>query len=231
MNKEVDYVLCCKIYSPDGKYLGPCCESKFKWYLRKNLAVKIDDKSIKLNFVPEMGKRLHREFIMRKSICTICGSTDDLLQFGIIPHKFKKHFPFNKKSHVSNDIVMLCRPCSNDTNALQDFYTDELYKDFNISDTKSTKSNIKVIEKYLARNVDDVIAKKRLSKIINKQDFTEDDLREYVTSVNNNEKTIVEHFINQNKLDEFIENWKTLFVENMNPKYLNDDFFDIVDGW
>ena len=55
----------CEIYSPDDKLLGFCSQSKFDWYLSKNLAEKISDGKLKLKFEPKQctsKNELDREF-------------------------------------------------------------------------------------------------------------------------------------------------------------------------
>lgn len=231
-----EYGLRYKMYAPNNTYIGVCSKTKFNWYLRKKLATLISDDAIKLLFEPQAGKKQHREIFLRKqNKCTICGiDNEELFSYHIVPHKFKKWFPLIKKSRVSNDIVPLCDNCRSETCKLHDFYTKELYQEHKFEAFTNIKSNIHLIEKYKKGFIEpNSRAFQKICDLIGKSDFTIDDLDNYIKNANSilPEKQIVKKYIDDDKLKEFVDNWKTLFVENMNPKYLAGDFFNYDDGW
>ena len=110
----------CKLLSKDGVHLCNINEKKVRWYLKKNLAVLVEeknmygDKTIQLTFEAKGRGHAGDEFYLSQmnNRCVGCGSTSNgLISHSVIPRAFRKHFPEKYKSHSNHDIVLLCRVC------------------------------------------------------------------------------------------------------------------------
>lgn len=92
-----------------------------QWYLKKNLAVIVEDTSghegakfvVQLKFQPKgMGARDNTALRKAKdNLCKRCGSSLDLTRHHIIPYRFRKAFPIDMKSHRSEHVAALCESC------------------------------------------------------------------------------------------------------------------------
>lgn len=47
----------------------------------------------------------------RENICVVCGNTNDLLKYHVIPKLYKKYFEKETKNKNSHDILLLCFRC------------------------------------------------------------------------------------------------------------------------
>ena len=110
----------CKLLSKDGVHLCNINEKKVRWYLKKNLAVLVEeknkygDKTIQLKFEAKGRGHAGDEFYLSQmnNRCVGCGSTSNgLISHSVVPRAFRKHFPEKYKSHSNHDIVLLCRVC------------------------------------------------------------------------------------------------------------------------
>lgn len=234
-----EYCLTHKMYTPTGVFIGMCSKDKLAWYLKKKLAILGEDKSVKLTFEPQFGKRVHRNIVPRKfNKCTICAANAKdikITPYHVIPLIFKKHFPIDKKSHVSNDIVPMCPGCISDANSLNDWYIVQLYEEFKMNPKMRHNSNINFLTKYLKNEfkLKNEKINNKIADIIGIKDFTIDDVEAYVELEKDicPEEKIVKKCIIDGNLNEFIKDWKTMFVENMEPKCLAEDFFNEDTGW
>jgi len=99
-----------KVYHPNGKHMFTCGEKKAIWYLERNLAKTIDDKSIELTFVPKGNGFEDNEIFGRSSRetrCVVSGLTDDLQRHHIVPYCYRTHFPEAFKSKNHHDVVLI----------------------------------------------------------------------------------------------------------------------------
>ena len=103
----------CVIQAPDGVILCRTSEKKVRWYLSRDLAVKISDNpsTIRLRFEPSgrSGVGEAYSFAVRQNICVACGTTRDLTRHHIIPYCYRRYMQDGLKEHSSYDVVMLCR--------------------------------------------------------------------------------------------------------------------------
>lgn len=228
----------CKIYSQDDKFLGFCDKKKYDWYIRKDLVTIIDDKSIKLNFEPKINGHngQFEEFCKTeiKTQCVICGNKETLNKFHVVPLEFRRLFPLHMKSHASHDVVLVCEECQGDLNHLHHQYKTHLFEKFNlVPNPKLLKIKAYANQKLrLLKKEDNEFNKKKLYNC-------EQELKKYLghepTLVELNElrdictfddlgeyKTVAEFIVNQYKdnLEQFEKNWRDIFVENMEPKFL-----------
>jgi hypothetical protein len=47
----------------------------------------------------------------KDNICVVCGASDGLMKYYVVPHSYRRKLPQRYKSHHSHDIVLLCVPC------------------------------------------------------------------------------------------------------------------------
>jgi hypothetical protein len=87
----------CEIYSPDDKLLGHCNYDKFNWYLKKGLADLIEEKKLRLKFIPKDWKDYPPSLVKKENICVNCRTTEDLTKHHVIPRCYIKHFPLDIK--------------------------------------------------------------------------------------------------------------------------------------
>jgi hypothetical protein len=106
----------CQVLNPNGDLMFRCLEKRAKWYLNRNLATTLNEDPliIKLNFQPKgNGERTEYLKDLRENKCIVCGETnlELLTKHHIIPYEYRKHFPYELKSHSSQYIVVLCADC------------------------------------------------------------------------------------------------------------------------
>ncbi|CAM6097604.1 unnamed protein product [Calypogeia fissa] len=106
----------CRIYADDGRLLCFCDRKKLEWYVKRGLAVYMEEEppSVRLLFEPK-GRPEYKGndfYIQSKSNrCVGCGESSHYLRYRIIPSCYRQHFPEHLKSHRSHDIVLLCVDC------------------------------------------------------------------------------------------------------------------------
>jgi hypothetical protein len=110
-----------KFLHPNGEFMFWGSERLGNWYIKKNLAVKLDSTDghegakivVQLKFQPKgMGAHNNPALITAKNnTCKRCGSTEKLTRHHIIPYRFRKSFPIDMKSHKSEHVVALCEDC------------------------------------------------------------------------------------------------------------------------
>ena len=90
-----------------------CDEKKFNWYLRKGLAEQIDDKTIKLTFIPGGPgiKDCPSLLPERKNVCVVCGSIEKLNRHHVVPYCYRRYFPDWYKNHNHYDVLAICTDC------------------------------------------------------------------------------------------------------------------------
>lgn len=102
----------CKMINFDGSFMAYVDKKKMDWYIKKNLAIAVDEKTFKLTFEPK-GSGVCMEYLKSplKNQCVCCGDIDNLTKHHIVPYKFRKQLPLEYKSHSNYDVVLLCEKC------------------------------------------------------------------------------------------------------------------------
>ena len=117
-----------KVYSPDDQLMMRCSTKKANWYLSRNLAEKIGELTIKINFKPNgMGHATdyHGYYLEeRKVLCVCCGTDNNLTRHHVVPYCYRRFFPDIYKDHSSFDVVLLCEYC----HSKYETYSTELQK-------------------------------------------------------------------------------------------------------
>jgi hypothetical protein len=103
----------CSIYHPDGSLMCHCAEKRMRWYLKRGLAEKIDESSIKLLFEPagrgHDGDNYYLE--QRVNQCVVCGTKENLTKHHVVPYQYRKNMPEEYKNHTHFDVLCVCSPC------------------------------------------------------------------------------------------------------------------------
>lgn len=217
-----------RIQAPDGSFIGFCNKKKFEWYIKQDIVTMINDKTIRLNFEPKikaMNKNFDDFYKQEHSVqCVVCGTSENLNKFHIVPLEFRKHFPEEMKSHACHDVLLLCRECQNDTNCVYHQYREYLLAKFGLK----TNSTICKLKKSLGKSpeLSDIFVK-QFTEYFGHNPTTEeiDELRnrsEYgdIGNCQTVGEYIVKQYADKNELVKFEEKWRRMFVDNMEPEFL-----------
>ena len=232
----------CQILSPEGILMFRCNEKKATWYLKRNLGIIINDKPliIKLTFEQNGLGNHDKEYglgIMENK-CVCCGSLENLTRHHIVPHGYRRYFPENIKSHNFHDVLPICIYC----HEIYERKADELKKELAIKydaplngEVEINKNNIKytkIASALLNSKIFNIprkrsnglksdikhyfnirrLTKKRLEKISE---------MEIVRFKRSHGEIVVSNITN---IQEFTEMWREHFLENMDCKYLPENW-------
>jgi hypothetical protein len=124
-----------KVFHPNGRHMFTCGGKKAKWYLDRNLADKIGDNKIKLNFTPKGNGYADNEkfgLFERKNICVVSGVCDNLQRHHIVPYCYRTHFPDEFKSKNHHDVVLINSEKHAEYEKEATKFKDEIAKIFNV---------------------------------------------------------------------------------------------------
>lgn len=232
----------CEIYGPDDRLLGLCSRGQYDWYLTKGIAEKMDDKSIRLKFVPKFHKDNGVVRTKRQNKCYVCETTEDLVRFHVIPTQYKRLLPATWKAHNSIDVLCLCQDCSSEADSRTQEFIRQLEEEYGVSRSSYVDPRLVTIKglsrKILAnrRNrVDDSKLVDQLSQILG-HGPTDEELTtsaDAITSTTYMGTRSPAEFIVQKVVADgddairtFISRWKHHFVECMEPADLPEDFHE-----
>lgn len=228
----------CTVLHADGTVMFRCNKKKLDWYLRKGLAKKVDGKedTIQINFSPKGKGWQNDPFHIegKDNICCCCGSEKELTKHHVVPYCYRKQFPDQIKNSNSYDILPVCSQCHSKYEKFAEQKKEELANKFNapvhgINNITRLKAP-KIAHTLLTQghSLPEDIKKKLIDKInreLCKENITEEDLRLLIKAKNS--KTYykfishAEKVVSQIKcLQTFVEEWRTHFVNTMNPKHL-----------
>jgi exonuclease 3'-5' domain-containing protein 2 len=97
--------------APTGELLARCDDKRANWYVSRGLATQLDDRTIKLTFVPGGGiEKSNIPYMLEEkaNICVVCGSEHELTRHHVVPYQYRKEFPLEYKSKSSYDVLPLC---------------------------------------------------------------------------------------------------------------------------
>lgn len=227
-----------KVYHPKGHLMFYCDLKKFNWYLDRNLAVLLDEpKSIQLTFEPK-GDGEKPRFLsgLRRNICVVSGSEDNLTKHHVVPTQYRKHFPEMYKSKNSNDVVAIENDIHNEYEKIADLYKEELIRVY-ITDEEIEYNRILscinrlciTLNKYGHLIPDDryVDLFNRLDHFLIKLNISLDEVKD-LSEINYSEL-----IVDRMGVEELIISWKRHFVEHTDPQYLpkwwDPDYVKIID--
>ena len=232
-----------ELYSKNGELIGFIPEKRFNWYIKKGLCDVIDANSAMLNFEPTYKNQKvvidKNKQSAKQNICVVCGCTENLKRFRVIPYEIKKYFPENYKAHISSDVVVICQNLSSYGDMINNKMKLQLFEeygvDINLFKIESTKKHIYMILKKIQKNnykIDNPYIKKSLFKYFGK-DLSTEDIINFLNQIDNfkyngfstPEEMLVSNIVKANKMTEFIKKWKENFYNIMQPKYLQWDYW------
>lgn len=211
-----------KVYDIDNIFIGMMNIGKAKHYVKINQAKFIDNKSIILNFKPKI---IYNQIFG----CSICSNTEgELIKRSIIPQYLKSFLPKNKKKEISDQIVIpICPSHSTDMDKLSSFYVKELLNELDIKNEDNDISMMKIfrdsymknknIHKNAVHKIKEILKLSQSSQTSQLEEITLEKIDEYLNKTKPHGQKLMEYIIENNLVDSFIENWKTLFIENMKP--------------
>jgi hypothetical protein len=232
----------CEIYKMDGSFFGFCSKIKLDWYLKKNIAEKIEDKenAIKLKFEPKNLIVNKVPSIKRENKCYVCGEIEGLLKYHLIPPEYKRFLSSEWKLYNNNstDSISICLDCCGEANSHIHLFKNKLYNEYDVNPDNYidyNKLELKVLSRKILNNKKnkEILKNKLFLKI--GRNLTDKELQEYANCdafvIYKNTKSPAEYImleiIKENKIKEFIKLWKDQFVENMKPLDLPEDFYGI----
>jgi hypothetical protein len=228
-----------KILAPDGELLSIELKKRADWYLNKNLAEKVDDFTIRLNFEPKARKSSDDlyDLSFKENKCVCCGTTDlELLtKHHVVPSEYRKLFPVEIKSRNSHDIIPICRKCHDEYElTYANIKRQEIAEKYNIPLTIKYSTDIPKcvsIGNVILKHVDD-LPKTRYEELYQKfchlsgiNNPTTFDIENYIEknkdwSPPRHADLVMEKINTEDKLYEFVKMWRKDFIDNMKPKYM-----------
>jgi hypothetical protein len=220
-----------EVYHPTGKLMFFCNKKKFNWYIKKGLADKISEKSIRLTFVPNGFGEDPEYLTPRENICVITGSTDNLTKHHVVPTQYRQHFPMKYKSKNSGDVVTLTRDEHDKYERFADVLKQELSDKYLLKDEINYNITLNYIQKLFntIKSFRDDLPKDRVGDLYKTINLSLKDIEKVY-----NNAIEIRHIdklepLDLNKLivervgiEELIIMWKNHFIEYSNPKYLPD---------
>ncbi|KAJ2850351.1 hypothetical protein IWW36_001968 [Coemansia brasiliensis] len=103
----------CRVLDINGDLLFRAGHRRLEWYLSRNLAHRIDDNTIQLNFVNKGHGRKNEPFYLQdmQNNCTICGTTGSLTMHHVVPSQYRTFMEESIKSRSSHDLLPVCTIC------------------------------------------------------------------------------------------------------------------------
>lgn len=225
----------CSVYSPCGKLMFRCKEKRINWYLKRELAelIEVEGEGLcaKLLFEPKGLGKHNDPFSLEKAEnkCVVCGKESNLTRHHVIPSMYRKHFPNKYKSNYHHDVLPICRTCHDEYELTADTLKGELADRFNVrTDYKEYFSISRVAYDYKfyrefmsedkletsIQRMDDFIggnSLENIEKLISLKGVASDMIR-------NQGRRVIENF----DLQEFVELWRSHFIENSDPKFMSE---------
>lgn len=220
-----------RLHAPDGELLALIDMRRSNWYLKKNLAIQINEKTIRLLFEP---KGRGNQIIYKDNLCVVCGATENLNKHHVIPQVYRKYMPNKIKSRSSHDVVSICVNCHSKYEEHATQYKMKIEQEYGLilNDPKMNHDLLDAQKAALAlENHYDKIPVDRIEQL--KQIVEEYLGKEYNSSlipdllntpVTLKQNRNYEEILSNIDLKAFCRSWRVHFVEIMNPQYLPDNW-------
>jgi exonuclease 3'-5' domain-containing protein 2 len=152
------------VHHPNGKHMFTTNRRKIDWYIKRNLATIVGERSIQLTFEPN-GLGFNEDEIFgltpRVNQCVVCAAQDNLQRHHVVPYHYRKFMPIDYKSRNHHDVVLICRKHHEEYEMIA-----KAYKTF-----IAAKYNVKTIEElnndYITNVVERLRKKFKISKLLN----------------------------------------------------------------
>ena len=234
-----------EMYSIQGELIGYIPANRFNWYIRKGLCTQLNDNAIKINFEPNYKNKTNivenESRSGKHNRCVVCGSCENLKKFRVIPKNIKKLLPDEYKVRISNDIIVLCASDEMDSDYITNQFKNELFYDYKIdvnnfkhdnngqslylAAKKIKKDNYAFKNCYTLKSVEAILNKKNISPADIDNVIVEHEKFNYL-GFKFPEEMLVDKIKKENSVSELIIKFKKNFVDNLEPKYLENDFWN-----
>lgn len=221
---------------PDGTLMCHCNKKKADWYIKRELADWIDEQTFKLKFEPQGHGKSDNPYYTQKmeNKCVVCGSEEELNKHHVVPYVFRSRFPTEYKESNHHDVLPTCVDCHEAYEGHATEYKETLANECGVSMNGYMSEEQKKNKRILS-------ARKLLEKINNKELINEDGLAVTLPEDRILELTkrasemlseepivngaawadvIMNKVLEENRLFEFIQNWRKHFIETTHPKFL-----------
>lgn len=123
-----------RVLNKDGEHIFNTNDKKFNWYLSRNLAIRVDEQTIKLTFETFGNGHLGDNFYLqeRDNHCVVCGNTKDLTRHHLVPHCYSTFFPDELK-RLSYDVLPVCLECHEAYEKEANLFKQELLVEYNVA--------------------------------------------------------------------------------------------------
>lgn len=239
----------CEMLSPAGESMAFVSKKSMNWYLRKNLATRIDEKTFQLIFEPN-GKGNQRDVdyqkVPRKNQCVVCGTKKALTMHHIVPYCYRKFFPLEYKNRNSFDIMCMCDECHDRYEQTAQLQKNKFAQQYGVSNTSFNPSEeeksarkalsllnslkkyreqmpaarIEEIESFLYDHYGTVVTEEELDeKIVEQKTFLD---KEFKKEAEEGSKKVLESFLSQGKeIIDFVLFWREHFLKYTKPQHLD----------
>jgi len=225
------------VYSPDNILMFGCGEKKANWYLSRNLAEVVDDKSIKLTFNPKgLGKNgVEWATSKMENRCVNCGDKSNLTKHHVVPISYRRFFPIDKKEHNHHDVLLMCVDCHEKYESKANILKTDISNRYGVplngivmSDNDKEYIKIRKIISCLLGDVSKIpkerldILKNELRSYFNWKNVTTKRLiQESEVNIKYHVKTHGELVVDKiSDIDDFIKMWRRHFIENNDCNFL-----------
>lgn len=213
---------------PSGVMMCRCAHEKAMWYISRNLAQWIDEKTFQLTFTPQgTGKSKDAYYLQGiPNRCVVCGATENLNKHHVLPRVFRVHCPDDYKNHTSHDVLPLCITCHDQYEKSATVLKSQLALEYGvlIQQERLQDAELARIKKVLsARKIltehgDKIPLDRRtiLAQLANQSvpdKFKQAPIRDYGAAV-------VKQVMQRGELFLFLQKWRSHFLQTMQPRFM-----------
>jgi len=219
------------IYHPDGRLLSYVNKSRIKWFLKKGLAIQINEYSIKLTFEPNLADKNSVNIFKKENICVKCGGDNKLTKHHVVPYCYVKHMDELTKGRNVYSVVVLCRDCHNEYEEEASKLKSKILEDYDFSNMRQIDLALKDVIN-LQRHIDKIPGDKFEKMILNIETTfkislkNKKDLQNILSSYSNQRSEtfftyeVVKKITENNELEKFMIMWRKHFFTQVNPQFM-----------
>lgn len=224
-----------KMLHPDGTLM--CTTSKYRAnnYVKKQLAVWIDDNTFQLTFEPQGHGKSHMPFYTQQmnNCCVVCGNTERLTRHHVLPYVFRRRLPVQYKSSNHHDILALCHECHENYEHHADSLKNQIAQDNGYTIVRKENDELRnnrhirsakaVLEKVKLGLIDvKILPQERLKELedVSKREYYLGDEVGDTRWVDD----LVTKIVKADAIFEFIKLWRQHFLTYTQPKFLPENW-------